>query len=67
VLAGQSPNADEPQLNGRSQTGKNYPPNVTEVTACRRIKFFSANLGVFGVHRREFFCFFCKDFALKKL
>jgi hypothetical protein len=28
---------------GRNQTGKNHPPNFTEVTECRRIKFFSAN------------------------
>jgi len=43
----------------RNPTGKNYPPSFTEVTEYRRIKYFSANLGVFGVYRREIFCFFC--------
>jgi len=40
---------------------KAYPPNFAETTECRRTKFFSANLGGFGVSQREFFCFFCTD------
>jgi hypothetical protein len=54
------PNADEPQPYRRNKQEKVYPPNFTETTECRR-KFFSANLGVFGVSRRKSFCFFCKD------
>jgi hypothetical protein len=41
----------------RQSTEKSSPPNFTEVTECRRIKFFSANLAVFGVSRREFLLF----------
>jgi hypothetical protein len=42
------------------QQEKAYPPNFTEITECRRTKAFSANLGVFGVSRREIFCFFVR-------
>jgi len=53
-LFGIAPNSTQ---TSRNQTGKYDPPNFTEVTECRRIKFFLANLGVFGVYRRV-------DFAL---
>jgi hypothetical protein len=35
--------------------GTKSPPSCTEATECRRIKFFSANLGVFGVYRWKIF------------
>jgi hypothetical protein len=33
-------NPNEPEPYRRSQTGKVYPPNLAEVTECRRIKAF---------------------------
>jgi hypothetical protein len=35
-----------------------HPTGAAEVTEHRRIKFFSANLGDFGVYQREFFALF---------
>jgi hypothetical protein len=56
-----------PTQTSHNQTGKAYPPNFAETYRDSPKKIFSANLGVFGASRSEFFLLFCIDFNLSNV